>query len=240
MPLTITTPAHGRVVTVGDPLVLSGQGPDPAEGPLQYRWWSSLPTAPPRPDPGSPPDLALVAIATRLEATVSLSPGSHVVTLTAKDVESDDPDALAAVRRAGITGGAPPDAEAPCVVHVAGAVLLLPADRRVSPAVGAAAAAPPLWPQSTYQAVNALRYRWTFSPQPADGRTPVVVEPDPAALGFAPATDEPQPLLPPPPIPDRVVSGPLPAGTAGAYTLTLRVTAGEAVSETSQPVTVVA
>lgn len=240
VPLAILKPTHGTAVDAGAVLALRGEAAAPAGTALQYRWWSTLPlepTEPPRPDPGVPPDLDLVAIATGLQADVRLTPGSHVLTLSAKDQVRDDPEALRQVETAGTTGGAPPRAEAPCVVHVAGAVLLLPADRRVSRAVGAAAVAPPLWAEPDYQTLNELRYRWTF--RPAGGGPDVVVDPEPDALVFAPHTEQPRPFLPPPPLPPRVSTGPLGVGL-GAHTLVLTVTALGASAETSAPITVVA
>lgn len=236
VPLTITAPAHGGAVVAGAPVALRAEAVAPGGVVLQHRWWSTLPTDPPAPHPGDPPDLDLVAIATGLEASVRLSPGSHVLTVSSKDQVGDDVDSLRAVQHAGTTGGAPPDAPAPCVLHVAGAGVLLPADGRVSRALGVAALAPPLWPEPAYQALNALRYRWTF--RPAAGAD-VVVEPPPQDLVFAPGTEEAQPFLPPPPLPPRVSSGPLTL-PPGAYALTLRVTAGDAADEASRPVTVVA
>ena len=175
--LTITEPIHDTVVRIGTPVSLRGVGPAPEPGGgLHYRWWSSLPTSP-APTLPDPPGVDDFPIAKALVAETRLSIGSHVLTLSAKDRPGDDEAALEQVRHVGMTGGAPPGAEAPCVVHVVGATLLLPPGGIVSRSVGVAAVAPPIWAEATYQKVNALVYRWTFRPQPAGRHPDVVVDP---------------------------------------------------------------
>lgn len=183
--MTLLSPIDGAVVVQGDDVTFAARvdAVDPAAGPLHARWYSSLPAYPRPPaapcspaDPGNPPNLDLVALnpvgTSSWSFTRALCLGSQAVTVAAKDQPGDDAAALAAVRHAGVAGGAPPGSPAPCVVHVLAATSLVPAPPLGLPpprvsltrAGGLWAAAPAGWDTVTYQALNQLDYSWSFVP----------------------------------------------------------------------------
>lgn len=129
--------------------------------PLSYRWYSSL-HAPA--DAGSPADVALnQADDNPLDMHKALKVGTHILTFTAKDQPEDTPEALQAVAFAGLAGG-PPSTANPCIIHVLIAHIINPANgariNRTNSRLEAEA--PVAWDATEYQAVNRVRYRWTF------------------------------------------------------------------------------
>jgi hypothetical protein len=196
---------------------------------LFFKWYSSL----------------LGELNTALSFTRSLSIGTHVITFSVKDRAGDDRAALEQVRQAGMAGGAPsgvvppPANEAPCVVHVFVAKLILPPPDGPSPsysrgsAIELRALAPDQWDQPSYQALNRIRYRWIFTPGGASSGPELLPAPEMLVLKVPNEVPEPQ----------VIYNGPLPAGlNAGAHTLTLRVedktnpSMGHAVS---RPITII-
>ena len=225
--LSIVQPVNGTVYYQGETQVrLVGRaGPLPPElagVPLYYRWYSSL--FPSQQDRYSLNATALSDPAAPFDAP--LGPGSHAITLAAGDQAGETESAQNATRHGGVTGGAKSAGQ--CVIHLLRAILVTPA------AAGAAlskanstleAEAPLHWgrkvgatntyePNPDYHGLNRLRYRWRFTPTPADGRATATLDPAVSALTFVPP--EAGPLV--------RYQGPLPAALGlGGYTLTLRV-----------------
>jgi hypothetical protein len=194
-----------------------------APAPLFFKWYSSLeapaPPGSPLPTPGG----------NALDFNAALSPGSHILTFTAKDVEADTETAIRSVQHAGMAGGpVTPQNPSGCVIHVLIATIVAPANAAtVSKAVATlTAVAPRKWgrrigstsnfePDPDYHAVNLLRYIWRFTPRGAPaGRTSADLVPTLAQLRFDPSGATP----------NIIYSGALPASlNTGAYTVTLRV-----------------
>lgn len=160
---------------------------------------------------------------------VTLSIGSHAITLGATDRPGETDADLEAVADGGMAGGSQGDAA--CRVHVFIAVPRLPLPPGPAALQRAcsllAARAPSLWGKyndqsglfefnGDYHGLNRLQYRWHFVPAgPPAGRASVDFIPAVEAYLFTPATDlEPDTIT---------YSGPLPGALDGAYTLTLHV-----------------
>lgn len=191
-------------------------------GTLFYRWYSSL--------GGALSD----SLTNALDIIRPLAVGSHVLTLSAKDVQGDAMADLKAVKEAGMTGGPPVrGVEAPCVVHVFVARMRKPDPSTATLSKAGSilvAVAPTQWgrettpgsrvyePNPEYHSVNRIRYRWRFEPQgPPAGRASDELVPKLTQLMFGPDVDTNAP-------PVVTYRGPLPSGLgSGNYTLTLRV-----------------
>ncbi|HWS87646.1 MAG TPA: hypothetical protein VN282_11820 [Pyrinomonadaceae bacterium] len=168
---------RGRVLTSGHPA-------------LFFKWYSNLVT-PPAPTKDNPDTSLNRANTAALDFTPTLHVGSQVITLTARDVASEDPKQLVNVRHAGMAGGPPvlpppPGVPPPCVIHVLFAEVLKPAAGATLSKANSTleAKAPPLWDDAEYQAkVNRLRFRWMFEPTglPA-GRASAELVPAPAGF----------------------------------------------------------
>jgi hypothetical protein len=200
---------------------------------LTFKWYSSL-----VPPPAGLKDASIPG-SNSLDFTLpspGLPVGSQVITFSAKDVAGDTPADLAAVQNAGMAGGpAAPANPAPCVIHVYIAAIIAPAANATLSKTSATliATAPRRWNEPEYQQINALRFRWRFTPRgtPA-GRPSADLIPSFAQLAF-----DANAL--------RVTyTGPLPAALGiGNYTLALRVekTSNPALGhEVSRPVVLTA
>ena len=209
----IVQPSDGNRFVGGPAVDLIGQlGPLPPElsgVPLYYRWYSS--EFPATDGHFALNDQALTDPAGPYSATLRV--GSQAITLAASDQQHQDKDAQNNTRHGGVAGGAKGPKR--CVVHVFRAVPQgLPANRTLSKANSTLEAEGPLhWPDPDYPALNRLRYRWHFEPDPADGRKAADLVPSAAALKQA--FEGPTPVVP--------YSGPLPDLDLGAYTMQLRV-----------------
>jgi hypothetical protein len=243
--LEITRPRDGQRFVDPQPVRLRGRVvSDPAgtEGPLHFRWYSSLQAGAsdePDPDIDSAQDAPLNGAADDpLDFERVLWLGTHVLTLTAKDVPGDEQEDLEAVTRAGITGGPDPDAS-PCVVTVLHADILElePEPARPRPVLAGAvtltARAPARWgedvsqpdeppryePDAGYHERNTVGYRWELVPdgthQPAETWEAGVdeLEFDLDERGGAGQTGPPRVRL----------QRELPAGLSGRHTLVLSV-----------------
>ncbi len=181
----IVQPSDGATFVGGPAVVLVGQaGPLPAElsgVTLYYRWYSSeFPATDGHfslndqalPDPGGP-------------YSAALGLGSQAITLAASDQPGQDTTAQDDTRHGGVAGGS--QGPKRCVVHVFRAVPRRPAagDTLSKAASTLEADAPLHWPKQEYQALNRLRYRWHFAPDPADGRKTADLVPAADALQFA-------------------------------------------------------
>jgi hypothetical protein len=212
--LRIEHPAHGEAWTGGADLALRAAVDSTGHPPLFFSWYSSL-VGPPA---GSTDAALAPAGPDPLDAVLTggLPLGSQVLTLSARDVVGTTAADLAAVRHAGIAGGPAIDGNPrPCVVHI------LIADM-VEPVAGATlsrasttlvARAPRRWPETEYQQLNRLAYRWRFEPTgPPAGRPGTELRPRANELTFADAAG-----------PEVRLVTALPQLAPGAYRLTLRV-----------------
>lgn len=190
---------------------------------LFYRWYSNL--FPSQKDRYSINAAALGDPAVPFDAPLGV--GTHVITLAASDQAGETESAQNATRHGGVTGG--PQGEKRCVIHLFRATLVAPQPNaslnRASTTLELDAEAPLQWwrtkpgstnahePDPGYREINRIRYRWRFTPNPADGR---------AAADLVPSVEA---LVRPPGAASRVrYPGPLPSGLGtGNYTLTLRV-----------------
>lgn len=207
----IVQPADGATVAGGSTVDLIGRvGPLPAElsgVPLYYRWYSS--EFPSTDGHYSLDEDALLDPAVTYPAPLGI--GSQAITLAASDQQGQDKDAQNNTRHGGVAGGAKGPKR--CVVHVFRAVPRLPdSGNTLSQASSTLEADAPLhWPDQDYQALNRLRYRWHFEPDPADGRAAANLVP--GTLQFVVAATGPLVFY----------TGPLPALDLGGYTMQLRV-----------------
>ncbi|HEX6710234.1 MAG TPA: hypothetical protein VF068_07860 [Rubrobacter sp.] len=225
--LTIVQPQNGAVFFEGETQVrMVGQvGELPAElvgvG-LFYRWYSSL--FPSQKDRYSINVNALGNPAAPFDAPLGV--GSHVISLAASDQAAETESAQNATRHGGIAGGS--QGEKQCVIHLFRATLVAPQPNAILNRANSTldAEAPLQWgrkkagaanvfePNPDYHGINRIRFRWSFSPSPADGR---------AAKDFVPSV-ETLTFVPPGAMPLVRYAGPLPSGLGtGNYTLTLRV-----------------
>ena len=226
--LTIVQPPNGTVFFHGETQVrMVGQvGELPAElvgVDLYYRWYSSL--FPSQKDRYSINANALSNPATPFDAPIGV--GSHVISLAASDQDKETESAQNATRHGGVAGGS--QGEKQCVIHLLRATLLAPKPpnttlNRAGSTLDAeaplqwgrkkAGAANVFEPNPDYHGINRIRYRWRFSPSPADGRAAADLVPSVETLTF----------VPPGTMPLVRYTGPLPTGLGtGNYTLTLRV-----------------
>lgn len=134
-------------------------------GPLFFNWYSSLNVA----SASDPTNVTLnQSDDDPLSFTKLLSVGSHVLTFVTKDQPDNDLASLQAVQTAGTTGGPPNEGvEHPCMIHVFVALIHLPErNTQLSRAnLTLQAAAPHLWGEKDYQAINQIQYRWRFEPR---------------------------------------------------------------------------
>jgi hypothetical protein len=232
--LTIVQPQNGAVFSQGGIQVrMVGQvGELPAElvgVNLFYRWYSSL--FPSLENRYSINVNALSDPASPFDATLGV--GTHAITLAASDQSAETKDAQNATSHGGVAGGT--QGETQCVIHLLRATIFSPKPpnttlNRASTTLQLDAEAPLQWgrqkagspnvfePNPDYHGINRLRYRWRFTPSPADGRASADLVPSVETLTFVPPSTTP-------PTPPLVrFAGPLPSvlGT-GNYTLTLRV-----------------
>jgi hypothetical protein len=213
----IVQPSDGATFAGGSAVDLIGQvGPLPPElsgVPLYYRWYSSEFAA--TDGHFSLNDQALPDPAGHYSVTLGV--GSQAITLAASDQQGQDTAAQNATRHGGVAGGAKGPKR--CVVHVFQAVPQgLPANHTLSKASSTLEAdAPVHWPDPDYQALNRLRYRWHFEPDPADGRVAADLVPSATALKQAFETVDQKKV----PVVQYV--GPLPDLGLGGYTMQLRV-----------------
>lgn len=170
--LKIIEPAQAESSRVGsaqaNAVQLRGQVLSSGHRPLFFKWYSNL--------KGDTEGV----VGTTQNVTAALKVGSHVVMFTAKDIQGDTPANLQAVQDSGMTGGAPPDAPAPCLIHVYLARMLTPLPTGATPTLSKAnstleAEAPSQWGKSNvtppappyvlnldYHRTNRVRYRWVF------------------------------------------------------------------------------
>jgi hypothetical protein len=211
--VTIVGPADGATSVGGGPVALTGRlGDRPvelADVTLYCRWYSSEFRATNtrfslNADALTDPEVAFSA---------GLGVGSQAITLGVSDQRKEDKTAQNDTRHGGVAGGAVGPKR--CIVHVFRAVPRPPiAGEPLSKAESTLEADGPLhWPEPDYQAMNRLRYRWLFEPNPADGRKSGELVPAPDDL-TADAAGDPSIV--------RYV-GPLPDLDLGGYTMRLRV-----------------
>jgi len=211
--VTIMQPADGATFAGGAAVGLAGQaGPLPPElsgVPLYYRWYSS--EFPATDGHFSLNDQALPDPAGPYSAALGL--GSQAITLAASDQSGQDKTAQNSTRHGGVAGGS--QGPKRCVIHVFRAVPLQPAagDTLSKAASTLEADAPLHWPKQEYQALNRLRYRWRFTPDPTDGRKTADLIPTADALQFA--FEGTTPVV--------RYAGPLPDLDLGGYTMQLHV-----------------
>ncbi len=209
--LTIVQPADGAAVVGAAAVPLAGRvgqpPPELAGVTLYYRWYSSL--FPATKEHYSLNDDALTDPAAVYPATLGI--GSQAITFAASDQREQTRSAQDATRHGGVAGGALGPKR--CVVHVFRAVPQSPAAPLSTADSTLEAAAPLHWPKTEYKALNRLRYRWRFEPDPPDGRAAADLVPPPDTLAFDILANGP------------VVRyrGPLPKLGLGAYSLRLRV-----------------
>src|SRR5262245_48897466 len=192
---TASVRLRGRLVSSGHPT-------------LFFKWYSSQ-VSPPEGCQDS--SIRVPATGTVFDMPVTLPVGTQILTFTAKDQAGESVPEMRSVRDAGMAGGPPPAAQAPCVIHVVLANLLAPAPGAL---VSKAAAtlevqAPPQWEDLSYQAINQIRVRFRFDPLGAPAGRP--------SADFAPALAFDNRVPPP-----RLrYAGPLPAALGtGSYRLT--------------------
>jgi hypothetical protein len=211
--VNIVQPSDGNRFTGGSAVDLIGQvGPLPAElssVPLYYRWYSS--EFPATDGHFSLNDQALPDPAGPYSAALGI--GSQAITLAASDQPGQDKDAQDNTHHGGVAGGS--QGPKRCVVHMFRAVARQPAagDTLSKAASTLEADAPLHWPKQEYQALNRLRYRWHFAPDPADGRKTADLVPAAEVLQFA--FEGTTPVV--------QYAGPLPDLDLGGYTMQLRV-----------------
>jgi hypothetical protein len=250
--LEILEPANGTVLTGTGAVHFRGRVVEPAPVPLFFKWYASLEAPAP---PGSP-----LPGGTTLDFNATLSVGTHVVTLSAKDKLGDDESSLKAVQNGGMAGGPASESNPrPCLVTVLQAEMVRPlAGATLSKAASQLVAiaprhwgqpanlGPPLPPppityvvNQKYHAVNRVKYIWRFTPVGAPpGRATANFTPTLNQLSFdgqfALAGNRPAVIF----------NGALPAALGtGAYQVTLRLedTGNPAVAhEVSRNVTLVA
>lgn len=112
--LAIVQPKHGAALTGAAPVPLVGTASGDVAG-LFFKWFSSLNAAASK----DHPELNTANhAATILNWSAPLAEfGSHAIVLAAADQDGNDLASVNAVKRSAMTGGAPPAAPAPCVVH---------------------------------------------------------------------------------------------------------------------------
>lgn len=227
--LTIVQPQNGAVFAQGQWQVrmVGRVGELPAElvgVDLYYRWYSSL--FPSQENRYSIHADALGDPSVPFDAPLGV--GTHAITLAASDQAAETKEAQNATRHGGVAGGL--EGETQCVIHLFRATLVSPKPpnttlNRTSTTLELDAEAPLLWwrkkpgtsdvyeRNTDYHDINRIRYRWRFTPNPADGRAAADLVPSVEALTRPPGTAS-----------TVRYAGPLPSvlGT-GNYTLTLRV-----------------
>ncbi len=221
--LQINAPLHGKTYVGPSTIDFSGAVNAPAPVPLFFQWYSSLAIPPPPATPGDPLSENLAFTRTLVD------PGSYVISLAARDVESSTPDDLKRVQSGGLAGG--PKGTTACVIHVLVAKIIEPAPNVSLPrsSLRLSAAAPLLWgdlkPPSfgpthdkskAYDAIDHLQYHWLFVPVGAPAGRPSA-DFIPTNLLFDPADATAN-------CPVLRYDGPAPDSVAlGAYEITLRV-----------------
>lgn len=207
--LRISQPLHGAgfAGAAPIPLVASLSG---AAGGLFFRWHSSL-------NRNATATHSELNTADHSAAVLNWSAplaefGSHVIVLSATDQDGTDPAAIKAVTRAAMTGGAPPEAPAPCVIHRLLANWRTPAGNGQNLSKAAATlefeaplrwaklkteadgtpALPPQWiDDGDYQSINGITMNLTLMPSGAPaGRRTASLDLPLAALGFFRADDK--------------------------------------------------
>lgn len=123
--LTILQPANDSAFNDGDAMVtLQGELSGDGSG-LFFKWFSSLNSAA---SAGHPELNSADHSAAILDwSTPLMEFGSHVITLAAADQDAIDLASIKAISRSAMTGGAPPAAPAPCVIHRLKAEIRTPA-----------------------------------------------------------------------------------------------------------------
>jgi hypothetical protein len=112
--LAIVQPKHGAALTGAAPVPLVGTVSGDAAG-LFFKWFSSLNAVASKDHPELNTANHSAAI---LNWSAPLAEfGSHAIVLAAADQDGNDLASVKAVKRSAMTGGAPPTAPAPCVVH---------------------------------------------------------------------------------------------------------------------------
>jgi hypothetical protein len=112
--LAIVQPKHGAALTGPAPVPLVGTVAGDSVG-LFFKWFSSLNAAASKDHPELNTANHSAAI---LNWSAPLAEfGSHAIVLAAADQDGNDFSSVKAVKRSAMTGGAPPAAPAPCVVH---------------------------------------------------------------------------------------------------------------------------
>ena len=232
--LAILNPEENQRMRVGPTqaaMTLLGGLLSGGHGTLYYKWYSGI-------------NGELDEASQDLSLATTLSVGSHVLTLTAKDRPDDALANLQEVREAGMTGGPPGEGvAAPCVVHIFVAYMVEPQAGGTLDRTGStlSAVAPKQWcklkdPKNVnsgyvlnddYHKVNKIRYRWRFQPSglPA-GRVSADLVTTKENLAFAlhPTQSGLMIVRYVGPLPEQLLD-PLPDGSenVGSYTLSLRV-----------------
>ena len=199
--LQIFQPKHGAALTGAAPVPLVGSvSGDPAG--LFFKWFSSLNAAASKDHPELNTANHSAAI---LNWSAPLAEfGSHAIVLAAADQDGNDLASVKAVKRSAMTGGAPPAAPAPCVVHRLVAEIRTPAaTAQLSKSAAIIEFLAPLrWAKqdpgnaanwiadADYQAVNGITFDLDIAPvgTPNPPRTPIPL--NLAALAFFRADDK--------------------------------------------------
>ncbi len=209
--LEIQQPAHNATLVGQTTVRLQGRVVTSHPGPLFYKWYSSL---------NAPTDVSRTALNWNdhqaLDFSPALSPGSHILTFTAKDVDGDALADLQQVQTAGMAGG-PLDAQSPCIFHLFRAEMVHPQASLSRTNSTLDALAPVKWAAPEYQAINRLRYLWRLTPRGAPAGRSSAEIPQASLTPIAPTIAGDPVLL--------RFQGALPLGPTdtGSYDLTLRV-----------------
>jgi len=229
--LRIVQPVHDTGYPPGPSIALQGSLTGDSAG-LYLKWYSSLNSAASETQPELNADHSLAI----LNWSAPLAEfGSHVIVLAATDQERTDLSAIKAVTRSAMSGGAPPAASAPCIVHRLVAQIRTPAANGQVLSKAAATLeflAPARWARkdagppeawvadSDYQRINGIAMRLRLVP---------VGPPDPAHSADIPLTLATLPFIR---ADDKTWfrwAGALPANLGnGNHTLSLSVSGGGA------------
>ncbi|HLL56247.1 MAG TPA: hypothetical protein VK447_21970 [Myxococcaceae bacterium] len=199
--LHIVQPVNGARIAAAGNVRLQGQVVSGSAAGLFFKWYSTLNVAATE----AHPELnAADHSASALDWTTPLDVGTHVITLSAADRDGNDLSSVKQITRAASTGGAPaPGNTAPCVIHRFWATLRTPAANGATLSKAFTtleARAPAAWAKKNqggvyqndpaYHALNGLRYRFRFEPQPANAATTAELIPATSALTFFIAADD--------------------------------------------------
>ncbi|MFQ5629742.1 MAG: hypothetical protein ACE5I1_13340 [bacterium] len=186
----ILQPANNQIFIgiEAENIAFRGQVDPNAPQPLFFKWYSSLnkPEGITGPEDAHKASLNKKNVDNPLNFAKPLDIGSHIITFTAKDRESDALTEIKLVQNAGMAGG-PEDADSPCIIHVFFSKILVPQAETPVPrfsrdssgnvVVIFEAQAPLKWGKpdgamdEEYHKINRIQYRVRF--EPAVTSTPV-------------------------------------------------------------------